>query len=74
MRIVEMSIKEIEDEKANGITEHRIWPLAELVSGSAASKMVFGCIYTKVRILFAIKLVNNIIALFIYSTMQVIDI
>ena len=52
LHIVEMSIKEIEDEKSNGVTKHRIWPLAELISGSTVSKMVFGYIYTKVGFFF----------------------
>ena len=37
-----MAIKEIENAKANGVSEHRILPIAEFISGSAASKMVFG--------------------------------
>lgn len=53
-----MAIKGIESEKSNGVSEHRILPIAELISGSTASKMVFG--NKKVSIFFIIKSILGI--------------
>ena len=53
-----MAIKGIESEKANGVSEHRILPIAELISGSAASKMVFGNKEVSIFLNYKIDIIN----------------